>query len=51
MDGISSRILDSQIYSEDGNTKLLFQVDLAPDETRTFYIMEPSPWLPCRRPP
>jgi rhamnogalacturonyl hydrolase YesR len=39
MDGISSRILDSQIYSEDGNTKLLFQVDLAPGETRKFYIL------------
>ena len=42
MDGISSRVLDSQNYSEDGNTKLLFQVDLAPSETRTFYLLDAS---------
>jgi rhamnogalacturonyl hydrolase YesR len=36
MDGISSRILDSQTYGG----KLLFQVDLAPGETRTFYILD-----------
>jgi hypothetical protein len=44
MDGVSSRILDSQIYSESNSApgKLLFQVDLAPNETRTFYILEAS---------
>jgi unsaturated rhamnogalacturonyl hydrolase len=43
-DGVSSRILDSQVYSESNSTpdKLLFQVDLAPSETRTFYIMDAS---------
>ncbi|HSY20186.1 MAG TPA: glycoside hydrolase family 88 protein [Candidatus Acidoferrales bacterium] len=40
MDGLSSRILDSQVYSEDGITKLLFQVDLAPGEARTFHIVD-----------
>ncbi len=45
MDGLSSRILDSQLYSSDSNAtpaKLLFQVDLAPNETRTFYILDSS---------
>jgi unsaturated rhamnogalacturonyl hydrolase len=47
MNGFSSRIVDSQIYSESGSTnsapdKLLFQVDLAPGETRTFYILDAS---------
>ena len=45
MDGVSSRILDSQIYSSETNSapdKLLFQVDLAPGETRTFYILDAS---------
>jgi rhamnogalacturonyl hydrolase YesR len=43
MDGVSSRILDSQAYF-DPNTDLdtLFQVDLAPGETRTFYILDAS---------
>jgi len=44
MDGVSSRILVSQAYSKDGTNavadKLLFQVDLAPDETRKFYVIE-----------
>ena len=43
MDGVSSRILDSQIYASATNSapdKLLFQVDLAPGETRTFYILD-----------
>jgi len=45
MDGLSSRMLDSQLYSSpidaiEGNRKLLFQVDLAPGETRTFYILD-----------
>jgi rhamnogalacturonyl hydrolase YesR len=38
MDGFSSRILDSQNIS-DG---VLFQVDLAPGETKTFDILVPS---------
>lgn len=47
MDGVSSRILDSQIYIADTNNpiyteKLLFQVDLAPHETKTFYILDAS---------
>jgi unsaturated rhamnogalacturonyl hydrolase len=45
MEGVSSRILDSQIYSSESNQppdKLLFQVDLAPGETRTFYILDAS---------
>ncbi len=45
MDGVSSRILDSQIYSTESNAvpdKLLFQVDLAPGETRTFDILDSS---------
>ncbi|HWY29205.1 MAG TPA: glycoside hydrolase family 88 protein [Candidatus Acidoferrum sp.] len=42
MDGVSARILDSQIYSEstNGPDKLLFQVDLAPGETRSYYILD-----------
>ncbi len=41
MDGLSSRVLDSQIYSPSwGEHKLLFQVDLAPGETRKFYILD-----------
>ncbi len=50
IDGISSHILDSQIYGTDANVpyqpddqkRLLFQVDLAPGETRTFYILDAS---------
>ena len=46
MDGISSRILDSQVYASETNCispdKLLFQVDLASGETRTFYILDAS---------
>jgi rhamnogalacturonyl hydrolase YesR len=48
MDGVSSRILDTQFYSAmqpqemDFINKLLFQVDLAPSETRTFYILDAS---------
>ena len=43
MNGLSSRILDSQIYASETNQapdKLVFQVDLAPGETRTFYILD-----------
>jgi rhamnogalacturonyl hydrolase YesR len=65
MDGLSSRILDSQFYSplddillRDGrhsglptnNHKLLFQVDLAPGETRIFYIF-PDKTLAAVPPP
>jgi rhamnogalacturonyl hydrolase YesR len=45
MDGNSSRILDSQTYaSKPGQApnRLLFQVDLAPHETRTYYILDAS---------
>ncbi len=45
MDGVSSRILDSQTYaSKPGHQpdKLLFQVDLAPHETRTYYVVNAS---------
>ena len=46
MDGVSSRILDSQVYGSNPPQfppdKLLFQVDLAPGETRTFYILDAS---------
>ncbi len=45
MDGFSSRILASQVYASGTNQlpdKLLFQVDLAPGETRTFYILDAS---------
>ena len=48
MDGVSSRIIDSQqcecspddLDSSIYKGKLLFQVDLAPGETRTFYILD-----------
>jgi hypothetical protein len=52
MDGVSSRILDSQTYSEpdSGGDKLLFQVDLAPHETRTYYILDAAA-LPVVPPP
>ena len=49
MEGVSSRILDSQECmplrpkaTGDAQTKLLFQVDLAPGETRMFYILDAS---------
>ncbi|HXR05673.1 MAG TPA: glycoside hydrolase family 88 protein [Verrucomicrobiae bacterium] len=53
MDTLSSRILDSQIYLQAVNSdsyKLLFQVDLAPAETRTFYIL-PTEALTAVPPP
>ncbi|MEY2465581.1 MAG: unsaturated rhamnogalacturonyl hydrolase [Verrucomicrobiota bacterium] len=49
MDGMSSRILDSQLetnyYSMQRSfdniaEQLLFQVDLAPNETRTYYVLD-----------
>jgi rhamnogalacturonyl hydrolase YesR len=50
MDGMSAHIIDSQVYtveprlmeSKTKYDKLLFQVDLAPGETRTFYILDAS---------
>jgi unsaturated rhamnogalacturonyl hydrolase len=48
MDGLSSRIIDSQVdFFLDDQTgywtgRLLFQVDLAPGETRMFYILDAS---------
>jgi rhamnogalacturonyl hydrolase YesR len=45
LDGLSSRILDSQIYAtEPGQSpdKLIFQVDLAPGETQTYYLVASS---------
>jgi len=43
IDGLSSRILDSQTYSTELDSepdRLLFQVDLAANETKTFFIIE-----------
>ena len=43
MDGLSSRILTAQVYSTMpiiAKHKLLFQVDLAPGETRIFFILD-----------
>src|SRR5579862_2670296 len=43
MDEDSSRVLDSQIYAPETNVdKLLFQADLAPHETRVYYILDAS---------
>ncbi len=51
MDAVSSRILDSQIesypftsqsVSDNTAESLLFQADLAPGETRTYYILDAS---------
>jgi unsaturated rhamnogalacturonyl hydrolase len=45
MDGLGSRILDSQIYASEPAREpdtLLFQVDLAPEESRTYYILDAS---------
>ena len=57
MNGVSSQIVDSQVYSpsdkSDDNPwplKLIFQVNLAPHETRTFYIIDPGD-LPAVPPP
>jgi len=43
MDGVSSRIIPSQLYaSEPGRPadRLIFQVDLAPGETRVYYVLD-----------
>lgn len=44
MDGMSARVIDSQAYLAESNSPLtlLFQVDLAPHETRTYYILDSS---------
>ena len=43
LDGVSPRILDSQVYAPETNADtLLFQVDLAPHETRTYHLLETS---------
>jgi unsaturated rhamnogalacturonyl hydrolase len=45
MDGLGSRILDSQTYASESGGALntfIFQTDLAPGETRTYYIMDVS---------
>jgi hypothetical protein len=50
MDGVSSRILDCQVYdAEPGRAarKLLFQADLAPGETRRFTILNSGALLPA----
>lgn len=43
MDGLGSRILDSQTYASEPGRSLdtfIFQVDLAPGETQTYYVMD-----------
>src|SRR5258708_965367 len=45
MDGVVPRILDSQIYANESRQapdKFLFQADLAPVESRTYYILDAS---------
>ena len=45
VDGLSSRVLGSQVYCTGTNKvsdKLLFQADFAPNETKTFYILDAS---------
>ncbi|HEX7654716.1 MAG TPA: DUF4861 family protein, partial [Verrucomicrobiae bacterium] len=45
MDGVSSRILVSQCYDSDTNgvpDKLIFQVNLSPGESRTYYLIPAS---------
>ena len=49
MDGLSSRILASQVYASDpfrAARRLLFQVDLAPGETRRFDVLNSEALLP-----
>ncbi len=43
MDGVSARVLDSQVYASEPGGKpdrLVFQVDLAPGETRTYCVLD-----------
>lgn len=54
MDGVSSRILDSQVCAPEpmnNRDHLLFQVDLAPGESRTFYLFFGQSTLPAVPPP
>ena len=54
MEGFSSRILASQLYTSlsgsEYHDKLVFQVDLAPGETRQYYVMG-AHLLPATPPP
>ena len=53
MDGLVSSILDSQIYAgESGQVPdtFLFQADLAPGESRTYYILDASALAAMPRP-
>ena len=53
MDGLSSHILDSQVYASDSGKaldRIIFQVDLSPSETRTFYLLDANV-LPAVPPP
>jgi len=53
LDGLSSRVIDSQTYASEPNQfpdKFIFQVDLAPNETRTYYVI-PSAALAAVPPP
>ena len=54
MDGVSSRIVDSQVYVPYGASfapdSLIFQTDLAPGETRTFHVL-PASALAAEPPP
>jgi rhamnogalacturonyl hydrolase YesR len=54
LDGLSSRILNSQVCNDETNNingiKLLFQSDFAPNETKNFYILDASA-LPAVPPP
>ena len=53
LDGLSARVIDSQTYASEPNQfpdKFIFQVDLAPNETRTYYLI-PSAALAAVPPP
>jgi hypothetical protein len=50
MDGVSSRIVDSQVYASEPaspNDRLLFQVDLAPGETRRYFLLAAGAFPPA----
>jgi len=54
VDGLSSYILNSQAYastSGDSLGKLLFQTDIAPNETKTFYVLDIAAFNAVRPPP
>ena len=51
MDGFSSRILDSESYqTPEAADQFVFQVDLAPGEARTYYVLDAAV-LPAAPPP